>query len=323
MKLMQHQQTKPYLALSAAMVFWGLSFVATKIALEGFSAFTLIFGRFALASCLFAGILAYRGLPSFSRREHIRVFLMALFDPGLYFIFETIGLQHTTAPKAALIIATIPVAVTALAAFLLRERPSIVNLLGIGLSLAGITVLVAGDPQLNWRFGGPILGDLLIFGAVLSATFYIVNARNLARNRTALQITSVQAFYGAIFYAPAFFWELPSMNWSAVSGLSVGALIYLTLFATIGAFLCYNYALATVSASRAAVFINGIPVVTAAASWLLLGEKLTLIQAGGGLLVLFAVFITNFPPTWETPKILMVLSLNSKARRVRDNSILS
>jgi drug/metabolite transporter (DMT)-like permease len=297
MKLMRYPQTKPYLALSAAMVFWGLSFVATKIALEVFSTFTLIFGRFALASCLFTGILAYRGLPSFSRREHIRVFLMALFDPGLYFIFETIGLQHTTAPKAALIIATIPVAVTVLAAFLLRERPSLANLLGIGLSLAGITVLVAADPQLNWRFGGPILGDLLIFGAVLSATFYIVNARTLARNRSPLQITSVQAFYGAIFYAPAFFWELPSMNWSAVSGLSVGALTYLTLFATIGAFLCYNYALATVSASRAAVFINGIPVVTAAASWLLLGEKLSLIQAGGGLLVLFAVFITNFPPT--------------------------
>jgi drug/metabolite transporter (DMT)-like permease len=298
MKSIQYQQTKTYLALSAAMVFWGLSFVATKIALEGFSTFTLIFGRFALASCLFAGISAYRGLTSFSRREHIRVFLIALFNPGLYFIFETVGLQHTTAPKAALIIATIPVAVTVLAAFLLSERPSPVNLLGIGLSLAGITVLIASDPQLNRRLGGPILGDLLMFGAVLSATLYIVNARDVARNRSPLEITSVQTLYGAIFYAPAFFWELPSMNWSAVSGHSVGALIYLTLFATIGAFLCYNYALATVPASRAAIFINGIPVVTAAASWLLLGEKLTLTQAGGGLLVLCAVFLTNLPGWW-------------------------
>ncbi|HUT72420.1 MAG TPA: EamA family transporter [Desulfatiglandales bacterium] len=323
MKLIRYQQTKTYLALCAAMVFWGLSFVATKIALEGFSTFTLIFGRFALASCLFAGILAYRGFPSFNRREHGRVFLVALFDPGLYFIFETVGLQHTTAPKAALIIATIPVAVTILAAFLLRERPSPIHLLGVGLSLAGIAVLVAGDPQLNWKLGGPIIGDLLIFGAVISAALYIVNARNLGRNRSALEITSVQVIYGAIFYTPAFFWELPLMDWSEVSGHSVGAFIYLTLFATIGAFLCYNYALAKVPASRAAVFINGIPVVTAAASWLLLGEKLTLIQAGGGVLVLFAVFVTNFPTLWGAPKNWVGLLLNSRARGVRDSSILS
>jgi len=253
----------------------------------------------------------------------MRVFLIALFEPGLYFVFETLGLQHTTAPKAALIIATTPAAVTVLGAFLLSERPSLENLLGIGLSLVGITVLVAGDPQLNWRFGGPVLGDLLIFGAVLSATLYIVNARDLARNRSPLEITSLQVLYGAVFYTPAFFWELPSMNWSAVSGHSVGALIYLTLFATIGAFFCYNYALATVPASRAAVFINGIPVVTAAASWPLLGEKLTLIQAGGGLLVLFSVFITNFPPLRKTPKILLGFLLNSRARGVRDSGILS
>jgi drug/metabolite transporter (DMT)-like permease len=63
----------------------------------------------------------------------------------------------------------------------------------------------------------------------------------------------------------------------------------------IGAFLCYNYALSKLPATRAAIFINGIPVVTAIAAWLLLGEKLTLIQVGGGALVLFAVGLTNWP----------------------------
>jgi hypothetical protein len=54
-------------------------------------------------------------------------------------------------------------------------------------------------------------------------------------------------------------------------------------------------------------------VVTAAASWSLLHERFTLIQADGGLLVLFAVFIANFPPLREPPEILMVFSLNSRA----------
>ena len=64
-------------------------------------------------------------------------------------------------------------------------------------------------------------------------------------------------------------------------------------------------------------------VVTDAASWLLLGEKLTLIQAGGGVLVLFAVFVANFPTLWGASKHWMGFLLNSRARGVRDSSILS
>jgi drug/metabolite transporter (DMT)-like permease len=63
----------------------------------------------------------------------------------------------------------------------------------------------------------------------------------------------------------------------------------------VGAFFCYNFALTQVPASRAAVFVNGIPVVTAMGAWALLNERLNGIQAGGGALVLAAVFIANLP----------------------------
>ena len=313
MKLKHYDQFKTYLALNAAMVFWGLSFVATKVALESFSPFTLIFARFALASCLFLALMAHRGLPSFTRKDHIKMFILALFEPGLYFTFETIGLQYTTAPKAALIIATIPVVVMVFAAFFLGEHTSLPSLFGIGLSLAGIAVLVVGDPQFSWNLGGPMRGDILIFGAVFSAAIYIVSARDLGRNHSPLEITSMQAIYGAIFYAPAFLWELPGVEWSAMSGRSVEALLYLTIFATIGAFLCYNYVLSRIPASRAAVFINGIPVVTALGAWIVLGESLTPVQAAGGVLVLCAVFLTNLPGWWAARRNWANLSTDSEA----------
>ena len=290
----QHSLTT-YLALTGAMVFWGMSFVATKMALESFSTFTLIFTRFALASCFFVFLIIRRGLPDFDRKAHAKLLLVALFEPGLYFIFETIGLQYTSAPKAALIIATIPIVVLICASLFLGERTSLIKLIGICASCAGIGVLIAGDPQFNWALGGPILGDLLIFGAVLSAAFYMICARDLGRKYSAIEITSVQVIYGAILYMPAFIWELPKFQWSAVSGTALAALVYLTLFATIIAFLCYNYALTMIPASRAAVFINGIPVVTAIGAWILLGEKLTWIQAIGGLVVLSAVYVSNLP----------------------------
>jgi drug/metabolite transporter (DMT)-like permease len=227
---------------------------------------------------------------------------VALFEPGLYFIFETIGLQHTSAPKAALIIATIPVVVLFAASLLLGERTSPVKLCGILISVAGISVLVTGDPKFKWDLGGPLLGDLLIFGAVVSASLYIVFARDLGKNYSAIEITGMQVIYGTLFYAPAFIWELPKIQWTLISINSIGALVYLTLFATIAAFLCYNHALTQIPASRAAIFINGIPLVTAAGAWVLLGEKLTILQAGGGILVLIAVYLTNRPEIQTVPQ---------------------
>lgn len=291
----QIEGLKIYIALIAAVIFWGLSFVATKIALESIPLFTLVFARFSLASCFLLVFVIRRGFPDFSGKDHVNMFIIALFEPGLYFIFETLGLKYTTAPKASLIIATIPVVVVIFSALFLREKTRITGLLGIGLSLTGIAVLITGDPQFKWDLSGSMLGDVLIIGAVVSAALYIVSARKLGQTRSTFEITSMQLMYGAIFYMPAFFWELPNIHWSVISGRSIGALVYLTIFATICAFFCYNFALSRVPASRAAVFINGIPVVTTLAAWILLGEKLTMIQAAGGGIVLFAVFLTNLP----------------------------
>ncbi|MCF8062822.1 MAG: EamA family transporter [Deltaproteobacteria bacterium] len=283
-----------YAALSGAVVFWGLSFVATKVALETIPTFTLIFFRFGLAGLLFMVVSAARGgLPRLTRRAHFKLFLMAVFEPGLYFYFETVGLQHTTAPKAALIIATVPVAVLVFARVLIGERIRLFSLIGILVSPAGIGVLITGDPRFRWALGNHLVGDLLIIGAVVTAALYMVGARDLGRDYSAWDITCFQILYGALFYAPMFLVEMSGMDWTAVSGSSLLAAVYLTVFATVVAFLCYNYGLTRIQASRASVFINGIPVVTAVAAWAVLGERLTVLQAWGGGMVLFGVWMAN------------------------------
>lgn len=284
-----------YAALLSAVLFWGLSFVATKIALETIPAFTLIFARFFVSASFFGLLIFKRGFPRFTAKDHWIILLTALFEPCLYFIFETKGLQYTSAPKASLIIATVPLAVLLLASLLLKERARTASIFGIFISLAGIWLLVTGDPKFSWDLKGALMGDLLIFGAVISASLYIVCARRLGKTYSSLDITTMQTFYGALFFAPAFLWEYPDLQWAAISGRSLTALVYLTIFATIAAFLCYNHALTKIPAARAAVFINGIPVVTAIGAWCLLGEMLSPQQGAGGLLVLAAVFVTSFP----------------------------
>jgi drug/metabolite transporter (DMT)-like permease len=138
-----------------------------------------------------------------------------------------------------------------------------------------------------------LTGDLLIMGAVLTASFYIVAARDLGRDNSAWAITCYQVLYGAMFFAPFFLFEAVRFSFAAISMESLGAAVYLTLCATVLAYLCYNYGLTKIAASRAAVFINGIPVVTTGAAWLILGERLNGIQAMGGGMVLAGVWLTN------------------------------
>ncbi len=284
-----------YLALAIAVLFWGLSFVATKIALTSFTPFCLIFFRFFAASIFFTILLWRTGFPPLTGKTLRSLLLLTLMQPGLYFLFETTGLQYTSATKTSLIIATIPIVVLLLSAVFLKERLRPLNILGIILSLVGVALLVFGGEH-QIAAGGILLGDILIFGAVLAASIYMIMTRRLGESLTSLQITGMQIIFGALLFLPAFLWDLPKLHWSAVSQESLIALIVLTIFATIVAFLCYNYALTRIPAAQAAVCINGIPLVTAAGAWLLLGETLALLQMAGGALVLSAVLLANHTP---------------------------
>jgi len=216
-------------------------------------------------------------------------------QPGLYFTFETIGLQYTSATKTSLIIATIPVVVLCLSAMFLNERLKLLNLLGIFFSLAGVSLLVFGDGT-GLDFGGSFYGDFLIFGAVLAASAYMIMTRRLGNTIPSHQITGLQIIFGAVLFFPAFLYDLPRFDWQNVSNQALVAVAGLTLFATIGAFLCYNYALTKIPAARASVCINGIPLVTAFGAWLLLGETLSSVQMVGAAIVLVSVFLANHEP---------------------------
>jgi drug/metabolite transporter (DMT)-like permease len=288
-----------YLALITAIFCWGLSFVATKIALQSFTPFCLIFFRFFGASFFFVLLLWRTGFPPLTKTNIKSLTLLAIMQPGLYFTFETIGLQYTSATKTSLIIATIPVVVLVFSALFLKERIRFLNIVGIVLSLTGVALLVFGGQTSN-DLQGMLIGDLLITGAVLSASIYMIMTRRLGQTISSLQITGMQIIFGAVIFFPAFLWELPNFNWASVSRESLIALIALTLFATIGAFICYNYALTKLPAAQAAVCINGIPLVTASGAWLLLGETLSGMQFLGGAIVLIAVFLANHTPKPKT-----------------------
>ncbi|TVR59291.1 MAG: EamA family transporter, partial [Spirochaetaceae bacterium] len=168
-----------YLALVLTMVLWGNSFVATKFILETLSPVQYIFVRFALAALLFIPVLILSRPRRLTFRQHRSLMLVALFEPGLYFLFETYGLRLTTASSASLIIACIPAFVALTAGVVLRERLSRRAWIGIVVSIIGVVAIAILDGAQE-AAAGSIPGNLLVLGSVFAATGYIIVARKVS-----------------------------------------------------------------------------------------------------------------------------------------------
>jgi drug/metabolite transporter (DMT)-like permease len=281
-------------ALLSTVVLWGLSFIAIKIALESFPPIIYMFLRFSLASLVLLSILMLRGFPRLDKITHLQLFLTGLFEPGLYFFFETLGLTMTSASKASIILATIPILVMILARIFLHESIHKRSFYAIFLSVAGICLLVMGHST-GIEVSTSVTGDLLTLGAAVSAALYMICARNLGSQLSALVITAFQMFYGTLMFLPVFVFKSHAFNWSTANLESSAAIIFLALFCTVGGYSLYNYALTQIPASEASVFLNGVPVVTTIAAAFMLGERLAPVQLTGGILVLVAVFMANLP----------------------------
>jgi len=295
-------RTGVYGALFAALLFWGSSFVATKIVLQSFAPLDFIFLRFAGASLLFLPIYLRRRARAMELRTHLALLLLALFEPCLYFLFETYGLQYTTASSASIIIAAAPVVVACMARFFLKERLTRTAWGGVVLSIIGVFILAVfarpGADGLNAVLkptpgGRGLLGNILIFLAVVSASGYMMVARKLSSRLSPLAITFYQIVYGGVFFLPFFLFRVRAIDWAAVRPDAFAALGFLILFSTVSAFLAYNHALSKIDASRTAVFLNGIPVVTVVVARVILKERVGIIHLLGGLLVVAGVVISN------------------------------
>lgn len=272
-----HKKWIPVICLVFAMLLWGGSFIALKIAFRAYDPMVVIFGRMFVASLCF--LVFWRKL----KREDIRrsdvkpILLMAIFEPCLYFVFEARAIENTTASQAGMITAMLPLMVAIAAVFILRERLHVRTLLGFILAVAGAILLSVKGDQTIADAPNPALGNFFEFLAMVSATGYTISLKKLSARHSAFFLTAVQAFIGAVFFGLFLF--LPATR--LPDHVDMGAIIavaYLGAVVTMGAYFLYNYGVSQMPASKASAFVNLIPVFTLALGWMILGETFTSMQ---------------------------------------------
>lgn len=289
---------RAYIVAVFTELIFGFSFIFTKGALDYVTPHQLLALRFITAAVVLT-LLRILGIIKINlkNRPWGRVLLLALFQPVLYFILETTGVNLTTASEAGLMIALIPVWVTLLAALFLKEIPSPLQAVSIFISVLGVGVIILGGGRL--ATSGHTLGLFALLGAVLSAAIFTTLSRWLSQHFRPIELTFVMMWVGAIVFGGLTVYEaqnglaptriLPLLQYKQVWT----AVLYLGILSSVVAFFGMNYFIARIGAARSAVFANLATIVSVAAGIGLRGEPFHWYHLVGGILILLGVAGTN------------------------------
>ncbi|MCX7615412.1 MAG: DMT family transporter [Clostridiales bacterium] len=271
---------------------WSLSYVFTRMTLHYFSAFSLGFLRFFVASCSLV-VLAIL----FKMKMPKKVDLKWFFAAGAvgFFIFVIAfnkGCKTVTSSTSSVVIATAPVITALLSRLIYKERLSFVKWAAIAIEFIGVVVLTLMDGIFTINIG---LIWLLLAATALS--FYNLLQRNLTKTYSALQISTYSIFAGTMMLAV--FLPVSLKEVQSAPPIQFLYIAILGIFPSAIAYVAWARAFAkTEQISAVSNYMFLTPFFASLLGFVFANEKLDLPTIVGGTIILFGVLVFNFGENW-------------------------
>jgi len=285
----------PYLEALFAVIVWGGSFIATKIAVGQISPNTVVWLRFAMGiPFIFVAVAARRQFAFPKGKEWLYFALLGFLGISFHQWLQSNGLQTAQATTTAWIISTAPAFIAVLGWLVLKERLTLHQSLGIGLAMLGVLAVVTkGDWEALALGNFGTTGDFLIFiSAVNWAVFSILSRRGL-KNHPSTRLTFWVMTLGWMFTSLAF---VVSGKYTEILQLDFRgwmAMIYLGIFTTGLAYIAWFSALSQLPAAQTGAFLFIEPLVSMVVAANILDEKITLVPVLGGVVILVGIWMVN------------------------------
>ena len=273
-------------------VFWGFSFMASRVALDTAPVFVLLSHRFLIALAVMS--LFARGRVHFlsrSKKSLILLICLGLAEPVVYFFGEQYGLLHSSTIFSGVMIAMIPIVCTMLAIPLLGEKPSVGQVLFSLLSVAGVIgvgLTQKSSGTLDW------IGVAALLLAVLSAVAYTLISRRLSGEVSAFERTYMMMLQGALVFTALSLIRCRS-DWASYlkpfeSRDYLISVLFLAVGCSVLSYFLSGYAIGRLSVARQTVFANLTTAVSIFAGTVFLHEAFTWLTLLCCLLILGGIF---------------------------------
>tara|TARA_B100001287_G_scaffold210956_1_gene179808 strand:- start:1227 stop:2075 length:849 start_codon:yes stop_codon:yes gene_type:complete len=271
------------------IIFWSSAFVSGQFIVQSASPFAALTFRFIIvAICFLAFSYYFREKIFINIKLILQASVTGILFHGFYlggvFFSYSVGL---TATLSALIVGLQPILTNILSGPILNERVTIVQWIGITLGFIG-TIMVIG-----YEIGSsiPLLGVISSIIALLGATIATIWQKKFTNNITLSVNNFYQAFAASIFLIiVSNLFEIPFINFDIRFILSMSWQIIMVSF---GAYAILMYLIKKGTASKTSNLFFLVPPVTAVMAWIILGEKLFVIDIIGLVICAFGVYIAT------------------------------
>jgi drug/metabolite transporter (DMT)-like permease len=280
------------LLLLLMAVIWGVNFSVVKYGTQVMTPMAFTGLRVMIAALVLFSFAIARGKKLPSRREILSLMALGLIGNGLYQILFVEGISRTRVGNAALVIAATPALIAILSRFRGVDRVSRRVMSGIGLSLAGVALVVLGSSRAGVG-EATFLGTVLVFCGTLCWTVFSVMLQPFARRLDPIHLSAFTMIGGSI---PMFVFAssaLIATEWSSVGFAAWAAIFYASVISMGVAYLFWYRGLRVLGPTRTAVYGNLQPVIAILFAWLFLKEVPTAWQGVGMGTIMTGLFLTR------------------------------
>ena len=288
------------IALVIAQIFWGASYLMSDFALQTFPAATLVSIRISIAAIVLGIVgLASKQLQKIELKDW-KYFLLASFaEPFIYFLCEAESLNHVSPTIASVMLSFIPLLTPVFAFFVLREKVTLMNILGIVISVVGVLMIILDGGKLS----ADVIGILLLFVGVIASIVYTLVLRKIPEKYNTLTVVFFMFCTSLLFFVPTMLVremsQVVAIDWTVKTTWDAfGAIVGLALSASCIAFLFFSYGVRTIGPTRANVFNNIQPGVTAILAWVIGAVALYQTATQGMIDKSFFACVKEAAPEW-------------------------
>ena len=281
----------------AAVIFWGFSFIATKVALREVHPFTLLTLRYAIGALLLLLVQLGRDrtfFKIFSPRDWIYIFILAAVGVSGLGLLQAYGLLYTTAINTGWIIAINPILITLSARLFLGETITIRKMLGIVSGFCGVFLIISKGIFSLSLFGFvSTFGDLLVLASALAWTGFTIGGKGFISRFPSLATVTTIMLSGCLIVLPL---SLLKGEWNNLIHLSLTAwigILFLGVFCSGLGYLFWYSALKKRDSGVVGMYLYLEPFATLIGACLLLHEEIRWITLVGGGLILCGVFLAT------------------------------
>jgi drug/metabolite transporter (DMT)-like permease len=278
-----------------AVVVWGASFIATKVALREVSPITIIWLRFGMGIIVLGLLVARRRQFALPKYKDLGYFsLLGFLGVTFHQWLQSNGLVTAQASTTAWIVSTTPVFMALLGWLILKEGLGWLRATGIAIAALGVLMVVSRGDWSSISAGRFLTtGDVLIMlSAPNWAIFSVLSRRGLQQNPPARMMFFVMSvgwlFLSLLLLTGPGTSEIGRLQWDG--WVAIG---FLGIFCSGLAYVFWYDALQEIPAGQLGVFLYLEPLVTVLVAALLLNEAILLSSLLGGFLILAGVWIVQ------------------------------